>query len=299
MRAVVYRGVNRTFASKPSPPPHPPPRTSSSRSPCAASAHRHQKIQYGTVPPPRIFDMKPPRNHCELGSGVPALGWKLAIAFAFAPSRAVPALPFLPASRLRPMRDLQTQPASPPDSSLPAAASAEYVRSALRPARRRENSRPQFLRRKAPARNPSNTVLTSRPPTVPCCGAMSSRGPAGAGGPDVHPPAPARRRPRHRHRFDGTPPAASPKIRRQMDNLLPGSRHSSLVTRHPWTGRRSSAVPSDAVCAASPATPARWRTIMLFRPYKTHCAVRSAVRSPKSKIVPVSHFSLQHLALQP
>jgi L-iditol 2-dehydrogenase len=77
MRAVVYRGVNDLRLET-----VPVPRIGAHEllvqvAACGVCPTDIKKIQYGTVPPPRIFGHETAGTIVKLGSGVPALGWKL------------------------------------------------------------------------------------------------------------------------------------------------------------------------------------------------------------------------------
>src|SRR5664280_2433653 len=77
MRAVVYRGVNDLRLET-----VPVPQIRSGEllvrvAVCGVCPTDIKKIQYGTVPPPRIFGHETAGTIVKLGSGVPALGWKL------------------------------------------------------------------------------------------------------------------------------------------------------------------------------------------------------------------------------
>src|ERR1039458_4351297 len=77
MRAVVYRGGN----DRP-PEPVPGPRIGPNEllvkvAVCGVCPTDIKKIQYGTVPPPRIFGHETAGVISRLGPGVSKLGWKI------------------------------------------------------------------------------------------------------------------------------------------------------------------------------------------------------------------------------
>ena len=77
MRAVVYRGVN-DLRLETVPVPRIGPRELLVRvAACGVCPTDIKKIQYGTVPPPRIFGHETAGVISRLGSGVPDLGWKI------------------------------------------------------------------------------------------------------------------------------------------------------------------------------------------------------------------------------
>ena len=77
MRAVVYRGVN-DLRLETVPVPRIGPRELLVRvAACGVCPTDIKKIQYGTVPPPRIFGHETAGVIARLGSGVSELGWKI------------------------------------------------------------------------------------------------------------------------------------------------------------------------------------------------------------------------------
>jgi L-iditol 2-dehydrogenase len=77
MRAVVYRGVN-DLRLETVPVPHIGAHELLVQvAACGVCPTDIKKIQYGTVPPPRIFGHETAGTIVKLGSGVPALGWKI------------------------------------------------------------------------------------------------------------------------------------------------------------------------------------------------------------------------------
>ena len=155
MRAVVYRGVNDLRLET-----VPVPRIGANEllvkvAVCGVCPTDIKKIQYGTVPPPRIFGHETAGTIVELAPGALASRLQNRRPRRPAPSRAVPGLPFLPASRLRPMRDLQTHRHHRRIRAGGRRLRRIRPRHALRPARRRENSRHAIPSPKAPCSNPS------------------------------------------------------------------------------------------------------------------------------------------------
>ena len=76
MRAVVYRGVNDLRLETVPVPRIRPHELLVQVAVCGVCPTDIKKIQYGTVPPPRIFGHETAGTIVKLGSGVPALGWK-------------------------------------------------------------------------------------------------------------------------------------------------------------------------------------------------------------------------------
>ncbi len=249
MRAVVYRGVNDLRLETVPVPRIGPGELLVRVAACGVCPTDIKKIQYGTVPPPRIFGHETAGMISKLGSGVAV--WELQDwrPCGPAPSRAVPRLPYLPASRLRPMRDLQTHRHHRRIRARRRRLRRIRPRPALCPARRRENSRPEFLCRRRPARTRQHRPQ-SRPPIVPLAWRRRARGRAGACRPHVHPPAPARRHAGHRHRFDGRQTQTGQKIRRQLGHARSKRRRwAELPLRHSNPGRaehRRPALPLSA-----------------------------------------------------
>jgi hypothetical protein len=111
MRAVVYRGVNDLRLET-----VPVPRIGANEllvkvAVCGVCPTDIKKIHYGTVPPPRIFGHETAGTIVKIGGGnsleTKNSKFKSRRPRRLAPSRSLPGLPFLPAPRLCPVRDLQ------------------------------------------------------------------------------------------------------------------------------------------------------------------------------------------------
>ena len=77
MRAVVYRGVNDLRLETVPVPPIGPNELLVKVAVCGVCPTDIKKIQYGTVPPPRIFGHETAGVIARLGPGVSKLGWKI------------------------------------------------------------------------------------------------------------------------------------------------------------------------------------------------------------------------------
>jgi L-iditol 2-dehydrogenase len=77
MRAVVYRGVNNLRLETVPVPRIGPNELLVKVAVCGVCPTDIKKIQYGTVPPPRIFGHETAGVISQLGSGVSKLGWKI------------------------------------------------------------------------------------------------------------------------------------------------------------------------------------------------------------------------------
>ncbi len=291
MRAVVYRGVNDLRLETVPVPRIGPGELLVQVAVCGVCPTDIKKIQYGTVPPPRIFGHETAGTIVRAGRARARLQDRRPRRPA--PSRALPGLPFLPASRLRPMRDLQTHRHHRRIRAGGRRLRRIRPRHALRPARRRENSRTQFLRRRRHARTRQHRPQ-SRPPPEPFARRQRPRGRPGADWPHVHPPPPARRRSRHRHRFDALPPPPRQKIRRPLDVPpfpAPVTRHSPAA---PWRSAGGSLVTLDAAVIAVPSDAVVQQALQLIR-----CGGQLMLFAHTKRLAPQGGKQRSHFSLQP
>ncbi len=218
MRAVVYRGVNDLRLET-----VPVPRIGANEllvkvAVCGVCPTDIKKIQYGTVPPPRIFGHETAGTIVKLGGGasVPASRFKVGDRVAL--HHHVPCLD-CHFCRHHAFAQCETYKRTGITAGFEPAGGgyAEYVR-----------VMPFVLPGvvKIPAKNsfeegamlePVNTVLKAVTPPEPVARRRRAGGRAGADWPDVHAPAATRRRARPRHRPAGIAPEARQKIRREMD----------------------------------------------------------------------------------
>ena len=186
MRAVVYRGANDLRLETVPVPRIGPDELLVRVAVCGVCPTDIKKIQYGTVPPPRIFGHETAGTIVRVGLARPAVQGRRARGAAS--SRAVPGVSCLPASRLRAVRPIQ---AHRHHGGLRAGGRRLCrIRAghALRPAGRGQNPGAQFLPRRRDARAGQHRPQ-SRQTARPVARRHRAGGRPGADRADVHPPA--------------------------------------------------------------------------------------------------------------
>ena len=154
MRAVVYRGVNDLRLETVPVPRLGAERTARQGRRLRRLPHRHQKNPARHRPAAAHFRPRNRRHDCQdrRWGERPREPAETRRPRGAAPSRAVPEMPFLPAPRLRPMRDLQAHRHHRRFRTGRRRLCRIRPRDEIRFARRRENSRQKFLRRRRDAR---------------------------------------------------------------------------------------------------------------------------------------------------
>ena len=186
MQAVVYRGANDLRLETVPVPRIGPDELLVRVAVCGVCPTDIKKIQYGTVPPPRIFGHETAGTIVRAGARVRQ--FRARRARGAASSCAVPGVPCLPPPRLRPVRPIQAHR----DHGGLRAGGRRLCRirpgHALRPAGRGQNPGAQLLSRRRDARTGQHRPQ-SRQTARPVARRHRAGGRPGADRADVHPPA--------------------------------------------------------------------------------------------------------------
>ena len=248
MRAVVYRGVNDLRLETVPVPRIGPGELLVRVAACGVCPTDIKKIQYGTVPPPRIFGHETAGVISKLGSGASGLGWKIGDRVAL--HHHVPCLD-CHICRHHAFAQCETYKRTGITAGFEPAGGgyAEYVRVLpfVLPGVVKIPAGIPLPR--APCSNPSTP--SSKPSAdCPCCVATSCSWPGRGLSASCSPACSTRRHAGHRHRFDGRQTQTGQKIAANWAMLAPnGTGRAELPLRHSNPGRaehRRPALPLSA-----------------------------------------------------